>query len=389
MRIFILGNINSGKSHLVKQLSKIFNGSIYQLDEYRKKYSDATIESEELCKKRFVNDVMLDENCIVEFSGGGSIAIDFFSRLNKKEIIILHVQEELEICIKRLEQKDFSCIPYPNYGVNISDTIINLHNQFITNKYIENEWSKYAIEIINCKSSYNIDSLCITHYETIHQIVSLFLEEEVSLFSFGSTARKEINTNSDIDLYLLTNNNVEYILNIISKKFTKVSRSNNQIIIDYNEIIVELYIENEISNCERYYFFSNVVDIKNSILIDNFTKDLYDKLTFIMTNYHFDIKEEIKSTEERLIYFINSLNKLILKDDMYKFYFHTNIIVHEFIKLKYFNLGNTKFHYLPKNATSFVDSKTFESILYKFGENMIEYEKRIKKLLIKDNKLVY
>lgn len=103
MRIFILGNINSGKSYRVNQLSKIYNKNIYQIDEYRKKYSDGTIESEELCKKKFVDDVIRDENCIVEFSGGGSVAIDFFNKLPLKSIVILHVKEELDICIKRLQ----------------------------------------------------------------------------------------------------------------------------------------------------------------------------------------------------------------------------------------------------------------------------------------------
>lgn len=45
MRLFVLGNINSGKSFLVEKLKKVFpNYHVLKIDDYRIQNCDGTIE---------------------------------------------------------------------------------------------------------------------------------------------------------------------------------------------------------------------------------------------------------------------------------------------------------------------------------------------------------
>ena len=42
------------------------------------------------------------------------------------------------------------------------------------------------------------------------------------------------------------------------------------------------------------------------------------------------------------------------KGDVYKYYFHTNIIIHEYMKLNYFLDGKTEYSYLPKQGMDYI-----------------------------------
>jgi len=93
-----------------------------------------------------------------------------------------------------------------------------------------------------------------------------------------------------------------------------------------------------------------------------------------------------------MIYFVLSLPKLIEKDNNYKYYFHFNIILHNFIRINEVLKGNIEYNYLPFiKYDNYFDMFTnqefdmkehFQTVLYRII-NLLEYseEKYMKKYL--------
>ena len=108
MKIFILGNINSGKSYVITKLKNIFpNYQILTIDNYRIKYADGSLEKELETRKLFADDILKYDNAIIEFSGGKTITDLFINELKVNSFIIIEVYEDVNVCIKRIKDKDF------------------------------------------------------------------------------------------------------------------------------------------------------------------------------------------------------------------------------------------------------------------------------------------
>jgi len=71
---------------------------------------------------------------------------------------------------------------------------------------------------------------------------------------------------------------------------------------------------------------------------------------------------------------------LILKDDDYKYYFHNNIVVHEYIRLKAFLKDEFAYNYLPHNDKQYLTEEEWKSILYSFGDDKESHYKTVRRM---------
>ncbi|NLG81943.1 MAG: hypothetical protein GX490_05440 [Bacilli bacterium] len=139
MRIFVVENINSGKSHIVNKLIKKYPSyNILSIDEFRKKHSDGSIEKEIQTRNIFANEIIKHKDTIIEFSGGNTITSLFVDKLRQNSVVILEVEENVNICLERTKSKDFSKIPYPTYSESLEDTIRRLDIEFRNNSIEKN-----------------------------------------------------------------------------------------------------------------------------------------------------------------------------------------------------------------------------------------------------------
>lgn len=281
--------------------------------------------------------------------------------------------------------------------INDDEKIKNLFNKLKNIEYSlireENdvEENDYLI-ITDCDSKYSNNSKAlntitlfkgeeleiIKHYEIIFKLKNIFNKKNNSLFLFGSAGRHELNKNSDIDLFLLSDLSFTYFEKYIYENYDNVIKRKNEFIFTYDNIIIELYIIRNLEEARLYYSGSEIINIEKTILIDNHNlkKELY-----YINSKSFNAQEKILSIKEEIKYFTDSLQNCIDKNDEYRYFFHVNIIIHNIILLKSIISGNRKFLYLPKCSKELLSSKEWNIICYKIGENMQTHIKNIKKFV--------
>ena len=268
MKIFVLGNINAGKSYAIERLRRLLpNYSVLQIDEYRKKYCDGSIEKEELLWSSFAKDVLNHENAIVEFSGGGKIAENIISGLTPKTCIVFKILEDVAICLDRIKTKDFSATPYPKYpgAESLEETIIRIDRN-MQDGIIEHTWSESAIKIFDIKDVSELEKIPFVHYEKTIKLINLYKDTDVKMFMFGSMGRGELSFNSDIDLFLLSDKDASYHANIIRDYFDKVSVMGNEVVIREDGVLIELDVIREIKEAECFYSTGNIKNVKATII---------------------------------------------------------------------------------------------------------------------------
>ena len=379
MKIFVLGNINAGKSYAIERLRRLLpNYSVLQIDEYRKKYCDGSIEKEELLWSSFAKDVLNHENAIVEFSGGGKIAENIISGLTPKTCIVLKILEDVAICLDRIKTKDFSATPYPKYpgAESLEETIIRIDRN-MQDGIIEHTWSASAIKIFDIKDVSELEKIPFVHYEKTIKLINLYKDTDVKMFMFGSMGRGELSFNSDIDFFLLSDKDASYHANIIRDYFDKVSVMGNEVVIRENDILIELDVIRYIKEAECFYSTGNIKDVKATII---FGDEVLEKQLNEFKNKKIDIIEELKFITERLNYYVLSLPSLMRKGDEYKYFFHNNIVVHEYIKLKAILTGVIDYNYLPLMAKQYLTNDEWNKIIYSFGDDMLQHYETVKVL---------
>ena len=384
MRIFVVGNINAGKSFLVKHLRCIF--PMYKtisIDDYRVEYGDGTLEKELKIREIFAEDIINNKDAIIEFSGGDTITSLFMSRLRNNSALVIEVQEEINTCIERIRQKDFSKIPYPKFNEEIADTIKRLNHDYENNIIDLNFKDKILRKYRFNTQKDDIYNIPLKQYESAIQIADLFEGKYKNLFLFGSMANGNLNHNSDIDLFLKTSDSVNMVKRELSKIYPK-SRyiiQRNQIAIFDDESLVEINVIKDINQAKKFYNTSKVKDVKKTILLGD--ESLEKDLNQIISTYNFDIAEEFTYVLERLKYYSTSLNRIIAMNDIYKYYFYCNIILHESIKLSHYMNGNKDYCYLPKESDKYLRSNELENILYKYGDCMETHHNNVNKIIDK------
>lgn len=113
MRIFVLGNINAGKTTVAKILSHELGTPILSIDAYRVKYGKGDIASEKEAQSRFIADIVATENVIVECTGLGKLGRDLRAALYDQNSLVVFIDTPENECLRRLGDKHFNDIPYP------------------------------------------------------------------------------------------------------------------------------------------------------------------------------------------------------------------------------------------------------------------------------------
>lgn len=380
MRYVVIGNINSGKTTLAKKLSELlpYHKNI-AIDDYRIQFGDGTLLGEEKARAEFAQAVNNHPDAIVECSGGGLVAQAVIDMLDRNSVIVFRLSTPASVCLSRLAQKDFSKIPYPSFNERIEDTIIRLDSEFSSGQ-IDELWRKVALKIVVVYNESFIDEFPFTHYELLDEIRRKIssIDSSSYLVSFGSLGRGELKKTSDIDLFLMTNQSVhEWYMRLKSNSNFELQVMGNQISINQSySVFAELVLISDLNQLSKFYFMSEIKDSTPTVLLgtDQLIMDLQD----ILNHYHYSIEDEIAYTKARLQYYVDSLSRIIAKGDVYKFYFHSNIIVHEIVRLSAFARKQHEFNYLPRMAESLIKSSDWSIILYRMFDDMNEYNTHIK-----------
>ena len=365
MKLFVVGNISSGKSYFIEKLKPLLsNYHILKIDEYRKENCDGSLEKELQMWNDFPQEILKHKDIIVELSGGGKVADNVIKLLDENSFIVVFVDTDSNTCIKRSENKNFNDTPYPKeFKESIEETITRLGKDF--EEQINSKWCK-ALNIIKVNSNDDPSKLALLQYHELFKLKDILSNVKGSLFTFGSTGRGTMDYSSDVDTYFLCEETKDNIFNILSKKFESVHIMQNEFVIRENGVLLEMNYINDIK--DAYYFYSTgfITNPYKTILKDDYNviNDL-----IVASKIELDKKAIVSFTIERLEYYVESLKRLILKNDEYKYYFHNNIVVHEYIRLKAFLKDEFAYNYLPHNAKQYLLKEEWDNLLYLFGDN--------------------
>ncbi len=380
MKIFVLGNINSGKSYFIKKLTSLFNEyKIFQIDEYRKKYGDGSILKEELAQEKFVDDIFSEKNAIIEFSGLGKLSTKILSKLNNNSCIIFLIKENCSICINRIAKKDFNKIPYPKFEnmETLPQTITRLDEE-ISSGEIHSLWYKQALKLYEATSYCDINSYPLKQYHKLFALLDkIKCDTTKAVVLFGSFARGTPTVDSDVDLFIITNESVNEVVNKLELNCMYLVIDSKIIIYD-NEVIFEIFVMDNIQKFAKYYQMSIIKDINKTVLFDSI--NILAQLEKI-ANTTFDIEAEKNKICNKIKYFNFSLSGIIKRNDEYKYFFHVNILIHDFLRLRAIESGCTEYLYLPKLAKKYIKNEDWKILNYNIGDDMNTHYKKIQKIL--------
>ncbi|MBK9301376.1 MAG: hypothetical protein IPN14_12415 [Bacteroidetes bacterium] len=174
MKLLLFGNVGCGKSTISREI--ISSGKQFQLlniDDFRRKFGDGSMEKEKLAKERFVDEIDIDNsNQIIECSGLGDTGEMVFEKLLKckDRILVFVLLADSSICIHRLLNRIWD-IPYPDKTANVNKLIEKQALIYKTNA-IENKWS--VLSNIIFKSSINNSN---DDFKKNFQIITNFIDE--------------------------------------------------------------------------------------------------------------------------------------------------------------------------------------------------------------------
>ena len=126
-----------------------------------------------------------------------------------------------------------------------------------------------------------------------------------------------------------------------------------------------------------FLYTGNIKDVKATII---FGDELLEKKLSEFKNKERNIIEELNFITERLNYYVLSLLPLTRKGDEYKYFFHNNIVVHEYVKLKAILAGAIDYNYLPRMVKQYLTDDEWNKIIYFFGDDMIQHYETVKVL---------
>jgi predicted nucleotidyltransferase len=321
MKIFVVGNINSGKSYVVSKLKTIFpDYQILAIDEYRLNYSNGTLDSELKTRNLFASDILKPNNAIIEFSGGSTITNLFIDELKLNSFIIIEVTEDVNVCLKRIKDKDFSKVPYPAFEESLENTIIRLDQEF-KDDIIKTNFKDKFLHYFKISSKDELNLLPLKQYAEALKISNHLQNGYKAIISYGTLGRHEMNQNSDLDIFLYTDKSIDTVykdLLLIYQNY-KFLFLNNQIAIYYEDQLIELSVISNLEDIQLYFVKSEIKNIKKTILLGY--DQYHEQIENIVKNYKENFIDEFKYTMHRLEYFNLSLERLIKKNDDYKYFF--------------------------------------------------------------------
>ncbi|MCF1439594.1 MAG: hypothetical protein LPD71_12895 [Shewanella sp.] len=361
MRVFVFGNLNSGKTTLSQQLLQhLPEYKHLSLDDFRRQYSDASLEGEERAIRQFVDAVLSTPNAIVDFTGHGQAATQLQAKLPNTCGIMLIKASSPEQAKANLVIRKYSELPYPSQFTDIEsvpETIDRLSEHMdesaLMADWQHKVWQSYSVP-------YNADIRVILRLITLehHQLIEslkLFANanhEITCLILFGSAGANELRSTSDLDFFVQTSLSPIEVLrlintsNLINAVHTDIL-GNKITIRTCSALLLELTCSATLDDISIYYRESCIKRPSSTILKG--CEDIRAKLEAVLLT---EPTHQQRATDvaAQLFFLFCSLPNLIKVQDTYKYGFHTNIMLHYAIQLESLLANESRHNYLPKQA---------------------------------------
>lgn len=397
MKIFVIGNIASGKTTLCNRIMGVYSNYSYMaIDDYRRRYGNGTLSGEEASVSKFIEAIFNCRDCIVEFSGLGAIAESIRKELlNRKEKAVLFICSRTDDeCMASSKKRDYSLIPYPmEYSsIETPEETIRRNSNLYGIDLIKEVWkgSVRYIKKIEMKPCFDVKQLCIDHHDIVDRISSWSngIDEISDVVLFGSASSWSLEPESDLDLICITHLSEQdflaKLLEVIGDKDESLYMDGKVVVYDRNKKI-EFLIANSFSEVAVYYAESYPACHMGSILKG--TSETLHKLSEARSGSYIT-KTSIESFLNEMIYYARSLNYLADKFDHYRYYFHLNIVLYRAIQIESFIAGDFEHMYLPRDRVNgledfpwsifFVDNFKIRSSQV---EDVMQYVDSVKKRL--------
>ena len=122
MKIFIIGNIASGKTFLAKLLAEKTSYTVLSIDNFRIKFNNfGTLEGEKLAWDLFTKTVATTDKCIVETTGCSKYYEALLAQNPSK--FIIKINRKPNLCIHDYIHRDGENIKMEYFGFDIATSI--------------------------------------------------------------------------------------------------------------------------------------------------------------------------------------------------------------------------------------------------------------------------
>lgn len=112
MKIFIIGNIASGKTFLAKLLAEKTGYTVLSIDNFRIKFNNfGTLEGEKLAWDLFAKTAATTDKCIVETTGCSKYYEALLAQTSAK--FIIKIKRKPDLCVHAFLHRDTPDIPLP------------------------------------------------------------------------------------------------------------------------------------------------------------------------------------------------------------------------------------------------------------------------------------
>lgn len=234
-----------------------------------------------------------------------------------------------------------------------------------------------ALAVYEINNKEDLNKIPFKQYFYLIKIVEIIHKYCDCIILYGSIANKTFNNLSDVDLFVTSTYSVEYLKKHIQShfKFDFIDVLDNKLTIRKSDVLIELVAVKQIED-NLFYYVNSIIDNEEKTIIKGDSETL-KKLTDFNTDFKENNDIDTERIFKRLFYFVLSLQSLIQKKDDYRYFFHTNIILHEFTKLNAIYNDNKQHNYLPKQATEICDLFNHKELIYDFNKNKLEHYKKI------------
>ena len=369
MRIFVFGNINAGKTTAINKMIHLLpEYDVVTIDDVRRKHGDGTWDAEFDAQNAFVSSVEDNNNIFVECTGLGPLGNKLANGKAYKTDIVIHITSDLHQCLSRLDYKDLALTPYPDVTEPITATIERCHKEFERGD-LEALWSDKVLAIFRIQSLNELDELPLLTIHHFSNIINRILDDPsvTTIMPYGSIATGTMSKNSDIDCYIVSSQSVDHFKQILAKtNSVLVDNIDNKLILYYQKgNVIELVVLPKLEGGIKYLIGSNINSFSNQC-VKSTTNDrnLLDSIQYLSTKI---VGDESKLVSE-MIYFTYTLPRLLRDRNLYKYYFHFNILLHNYIRLNERLNGNTNKNYLPNTNIG-----NYQHLLIKSFEQLDEH----------------
>lgn len=229
-------------------------------------------------------------------------------------------------------------------------------------------------------ASTDLASLALERYEylvdTIHTLASCPEVREVVLY--GSIARREWLTNGDGDIMVTCDMSKQEIQDMLESVpgVTFCDILPDKVTVYFGDFLIEVAVVSSVEENKLYYVNSYIQDTRYSIIKGD--GETLDRLVAMQKSFVVDGDKLIAETVSRLVYFVLSMDGIARSGNEYKFFFHSNIITHEMIRLSKLLQGEYKYEYLPKDSDKIYKAMQAQYLVYTYSMDKQKYLSQVR-----------